>query len=1173
MTTHLSVRLTWHDSAWNSCICENPEKNVFCVLHQHIRESRDLESEIKNKGKPLSELSKDFPPCSRDTGAYGKQGYTIIHKDPLDHRNLPSCNEQLPPFTCCPSPYRWMREENLRSILESEMFELRPNDDNRKEGWVYEPDRQQKLLKQFWGKIEKGKSLVFYYLNNITPLSEQHSRILVGIGRVKNIGELMYFGKRPPKYTDDYPVWSRAVTQNYPEEGVRLPYQEYLNKNYDVEPILCPVPNSASAAFSFVGEHISDDIALSVVERFIQSVQRVKKDNYIHGDWDRQIKWLNDVLIELWKGRGPFPGIGSVLQYLDFPQGPAYHRFVLSKMDTNIWEYVKEILDGEREPEQNSYREGLLKARGKWQKLPNRHKLLALLTRLEITSNQVARIIDPNKRNDCRIFGSNEELIDNPYLICEQDIGTNESEVISLDCIDHAMRPEQYDASLSATDTFSQDDPRRVRAIAIDVLKQAASAGDTLLSFAELIKKIKEHFPEQRKCDPDIELIIADQEFYKEVLAGHFILEQGWCGLQEYHDYEIFITDTIKRRSKRTNKINWNDEQLHHALLHHPKIGQPSTDREKQAIAEKTHALNTLLTQRISVLTGGAGTGKTTLLNVFVDILEKIEGKQALLLLAPTGKARVKLASVTGRPTQTIHQLLLRQGWLDPERFIFHKESSKSPDSVTTVIIDESSMLSVDLLGTLLKAIDKDAIKRLILVGDPNQLPPIGPGRPFADIIQWLVENQPCCIAGLETCMRTMDGDSASISVGLELANSYRSNNDNPADDELLSLLAKGQAKGDVDIYFWNVTEDLMDKIQISLKNDLEINKGDYKAFSDSLGFTTDEWENAEKWQILSPTRRDQIGTDELNRLIQAQFKPGLLSNARNPWSKNRAKPFGDNEIVWSDKVIQLMNRKRNGWPRNLGIDYVANGEIGLVERTSKDYLQVIFSTQPQVSYRYYRGEVNGLLELAYALTIHKAQGSDFEIVYLILPQSASTLSRELIYTGLTRFRKKLILLVEKDIKPLLMLRKSDASDVMQRNTNMFNLLIRTDEKQKIYTDNLIHRARNGEVMRSKSEVIVADILIDLDLNPRYEEPLYAKGSTIDFRLPDFTINYEGDTYYWEHLGMLTLPSYKESWEHKKKWYKNNGYWDMVITSEDSPDGGIDATIIESNAINKILRV
>lgn len=1172
MTTHLSVRLTWHDSAWNSRVCKKPSCNVSCVQHQHIRESRNLNNEMEQANALCSDLDK-LPPCSRDIGAYGDSGYSITHKDPLGHRRLPDGFEDLPAFSCCPSPYRWMREENLRDIVEAEKFKLRPNDADKNTGWVFEPDRQRELLNHFWNKLEPKYSLVFYYLNQANPLSEEHSRILVGIGRIKEIGQQLYFGQTA-KYPDDYPIWSRAITQDFPNQGVRLPYQEYINIGLDVSSILCPIPNSAVKEFSYVGEHVSDDIALSVVERFIQSVQQVKLENKVPGEWDKHLAWLNGILTELWTNRGAFPGIGSVLQYLGCTQGIAYQRFVLApliKQKINVWQYVVDILESKKELESSPYTSGLLTARTRWMKLTSRKKLLETLTRFELTAKQVERITNSELRSASQILYTDNELVSNPYLICENDLGTSNSDPICLDTIDHGMCPEGYAALFPSKDEVLQDDPRRIRAIAVDVLKQAAANGDSLLSMHELLAKIKERFPMHRQCKPDRELLESDKDFYDLVLATSFNESQGWAALKTLHDKEKSIATLIKRRVKRTNQVNWDNELWQNYLFKNPKIGQPSNKRERQAISEKLKALEILYTQRVSVLTGGAGTGKTTVLKVFIDGLEKLNGKQPLLLLAPTGKARVRMSSATGRRIETIHQFLLKQGWYNPDLFVLNHESKKQPYIAETVVIDECSMISSDIFATLLDALEKDQITRLILVGDPNQLPPIGPGRPFADIIKWLENNAPQCVAKLNTCMRTIAGNEDSISTGLELANSYCADSDNPSDDELLSLLAQGKNQGDIRIHFWKDENDLMQKIQDCFKQDLGIDLKDYKSFSASLGFDSKQWNAAEKWQILSPTRRDSLGTDELNRLIQAQFKGGLLSNCRNPWQKKYSKPFGDSEIIWSDKVIQILNEKRQGWPRDNSLDYIANGEIGLVEKTEKDYLQVVFSTQTETSYRYQRGQVNGLIELAYALTVHKAQGSDFDTVYLIIPQSANTLTRELIYTGLTRFRKNLVLLVQGDIQPLLRLRQAGNSDVERRNSFIFNLMIRTQESQRIFTENLIHRAKNGEPMRSKSEVIVANILLDLGLNPRYEEPLYAKNNELDFRLPDFTISFEGDTYYWEHLGMLTIPSYQDAWNRKIQWYKDNGYWEQVITSEDNPNGGIDSESISSIAKQKIM--
>ncbi len=365
MATHLSARLVWHDRCWDGCLCDAPRLNSSCIAHQHIRESRNDDLEERAAGTPLSTLDGWLPPCTRDTGAYAPRGFTLIHGDPLEFRKLPPAKEEIPPYSCCPSPYRRMREEYFQDVCRAENLTIRGPDTPRDRGWVYEPDRQLALLNHFWSRIEAGKSLIFYYCNQGNPLDENTPRIVVGIGRISEIGPQIYFGTRGD-YTDDYPVWSRRITQDYPDQGVRIPYQEYLRANRSVDGILCRVPQSAMPAFSFVGEHVSDDVAVAILERAIQSVEQVRADGWIAGDWDRRLEWLNDALAEVWMGRGPFPGIGSVLQYLGFAKGTAYQRAVLAPMASrslNPWEHVLAILDGRAEPDDDPYAPDLLAAR------------------------------------------------------------------------------------------------------------------------------------------------------------------------------------------------------------------------------------------------------------------------------------------------------------------------------------------------------------------------------------------------------------------------------------------------------------------------------------------------------------------------------------------------------------------------------------------------------------------------------------------------------------------------------------------------------------------------------------------------------------------------------------------------------------------------------------------
>jgi exodeoxyribonuclease V alpha subunit len=435
-------------------------------------------------------------------------------------------------------------------------------------------------------------------------------------------------------------------------------------------------------------------------------------------------------------------------------------------------------------------------------------------------------------------------------------------------------------------------------------------------------------------------------------------------------------------------------------------FGKPATDREVDAIAEKMRALEILFNNRISILTGSAGTGKTSVLRVFLEQLRKIEGPTATLLAAPTGKARVRLQAATGREAHTIHQILQKVGMLGAGYRIL--ETPKNGRAIyRNVVIDESSMPSVELLSALFRAIDMNACHRLIFVGDPYQLPPIGPGRPFVDILRWMRSEHPDCISELKTCMRvshTSDG-TVSFSKGLELAGGYRDEG-GPGDDAVLSELVQKGEIGDARISFWTDHAQLFSEIDRVLASDFGIQGNDEAAFDRSLGMDAERWRECENWQILSPTRIQPFGTDELNRVIQSRFRANMLAMARDSWSKWPA-PMGDQEIVFHDKVMQRVNQPK--WlPKDAtGQRFVANGEIGTITEAWKgkdgkpDNVKVVFSTQAEAEYRFSKPEVKEALELAYALTVHKAQGSDFETVILIIPRKAQTLSRELLYTGL----------------------------------------------------------------------------------------------------------------------------------------------------------------------------
>jgi len=336
MTTHLSARLTWHEDSWNGRICTHPTLNAACMVHEHVRNSRKDDIEEAHRGEPLNVVRSKtltviqgkadtkigyLPPCQRDANAFGTERFVIRHDDPLEGRGLPSAEEEIPPYSCCPTPYRWMLEENFREICEEEnlLIPERKNLDSSPT-WVMEDNRQRALLARFWGKLKKGQSLIFYYCNRGNAVDEEIPRMIVGVSRIADIGDPLYFGKRADK-PGNFPIWSRRISSAFPKQGVRIPYQEYLALGKDPAPIICKPPNGLSLPFSYVAEHLSDGQAVSAVLAILKSLERVRTDGFIPGAWDDAIAWCNGVLDEVWSGRGAYPGIGSVLRYLGCTQG------------------------------------------------------------------------------------------------------------------------------------------------------------------------------------------------------------------------------------------------------------------------------------------------------------------------------------------------------------------------------------------------------------------------------------------------------------------------------------------------------------------------------------------------------------------------------------------------------------------------------------------------------------------------------------------------------------------------------------------------------------------------------------------------------------------------------------------------------------------------------------
>lgn len=217
-----------------------------------------------------------------------------------------------------------------------------------------------------------------------------------------------------------------------------------------------------------------------------------------------------------------------------------------------------------------------------------------------------------------------------------------------------------------------------------------------------------------------------------------------------------------------------------------------------------------------------------------------------------------------------------------------------------------------------------------------------------------------------------------------------------------------------------------------------------------------------------------------------------------------------------------------------------------------------------------FREEGDAALELAYALTVHKAQGSQFGLVIVVLPEEHPILSRELIYTALTRHQNRVVVMHQGQLSRLKALTSPNRSETARRRTNLLGdcqmLEFPLPKGSVFMQEGLIHRTSKGLAVRSKSELILAEAFASAGLAFEYEKPLTLGGST---RYPDFTIEDEisGRTFYWEHLGMLARDDYRQSWEKKLRWYRSNGILPLgeakfgdpaLVTTTDSAESGLD---------------
>lgn len=1222
MPQHISVRVPWHDHGWDGTVCTSPEYNTSCLRLKNIFENKDDVKECAICGQCMAGAEEQLPCISEgaafmsSVGLHKEQIHPYKKNNPNTHGHFMPTDVVYPPFSLPGRPYRWMRKEivtgNKNTVGLKDIYgidydpSIEPTFEwmkNNQEGWVQEADNHRAIFDEFYRDVERDKSLCVIYAKQV-PFVEDSRRVVLGMGHITNIipaVEHRHNGQGKLRSMTWETMLCHSIRDDH-KDGFIIPYQRMLeyaeeHEDFDFSSIVVFNPDDAFEEFSFATEHITHDAMIDVIQSCIKSFRII---NECLGGYADVLAWLNARLAEVWEDRGAFPGLGEMLCALGVPLGVVIAKEVRNQYkedEGDFWKYIDSIFDQPNNYLDESLSKGISPIiQAAWKKMkPDRKSLFKLLSRFALTLLQASTLFDLSAREKAGIICSDNEIVENPYIIYEKTRLLNADLVISVKRVDRAIFPvpeiiSKYPIEAPSALT-SDNDWRRVRAMAVDTMEKAALEGHTIMPCTMLIDRIK-----ALVLEPECTVTSDIMDAIDPLLRSELIRREMKDGTEYYkmvrmNEFDQIIEKRISRRL-RAPKISVNADWrsiLDKFLKSQGFSDSKLTEDEERARTEKAAVLKVLAESRISVLIGDAGTGKTTVL-ASLCTEDSIRAGGALLL-APTGKATVRLMESMGNladefDSMNVAQFLARNGGFDWSSMRYRSCKAVKTTIPKTVIIDESSMLTEEMFGALMSALT--GAERIIFVGDPNQLPPIGAGRPFVDLVELLrMELHPgvfpkvCNCYGELTVNRRQQSDTERMDV--ELSRLYTST-ENPSDENIISEIKLGKQQN-IAFKKWETREELESEI-FSVLNEVVAADGfdEQDSFDISLGgvvtkngtyFNRGIAKNAEKWQMLAPVRNDAQGVMNINHLVHMRYREELTALAKRDRYKKIAKPFGPEGIIYGDKVINIVNHRRPAWPDG-GRNYIANGEIGIACGAfgkQHDFLNVEFSSQTDYSYSYTANEFGEdsdiILELAYALTVHKSQGSQFDTVILVIAEPCRILSREMLYTALTRQKNKIYILYNKDPIELMKYSYVSHSDIVKRFTDLFADVF-PDYKPQIvendgafYEDKLIHRTARGEMVRSKSEVIIANALFYNDIPYVYEPDFEVEGHV---KKPDFMIEDAdlGITWYWEHCGMMDDPKYKKRWLDKKALYKKNGIEEgkNLIVTEDK-NGSIDSEEVQ----------
>ena len=498
---------------------------------------------------------------------------------------------------------------------------------------------------------------------------------------------------------------------------------------------------------------------------------------------------------------------------------------------------------------------------------------------------------------------------------------------------------------------FEEDSTERVRAAALFELEHNLNNGHCFIPQPSLVEATCRLIGvENESAERCIDALVEEGSIVREEINGITA-----CYLPALYEAESYVARRLVRMSRQKPRLSCDVSDV---------IGEIEQENGIHYAPAQVDSIRLALNSQLMVLTGGPGTGKTTTVRAILDVFDRIGVKT--LLTAPTGRAAKRLTELSGREASTVHRLLGAKYADDGETVVFSFHENE-PLRCNAVVLDESSMVDLLLLNALLKAIPEDA--RLILVGDVDQLPPVGPGNVFRGILS----------SGVFPAVRLTEifrqADNSLIVRNAHRINKgeYPDMNSNTADFFRLRRLEAASA-----------VETITELCSVRLPSRMHI--------------------PPEEIQVLSPTRRGEMGTIHLNQELQKALNPAAEDKAE--------KLFGEVIFRTGDRVMQIRNNYDILWHDSSYTSSgngIYNGDIGYITKIDipNEVLEIDFEGKITT---YSFANLNEL-EHAWAVTVHKSQGCEFKaVIFALSASSKMLLTRSILYTGVTRAKELLIL-------------------------------------------------------------------------------------------------------------------------------------------------------------------